>query len=77
MYSKDAFKAKPNQNQNVKPMLKKDSCNNAVFKSMKTLIKRKARFTMDKSGNESKKYRQSLGNEARYKLYEAPRKEQK
>lgn len=57
MYSKDAFKAKPNQNQNVKPMLKKDSCNNAVFKSMKTLIKRKARFTMDKSGNESKKYR--------------------
>lgn len=77
MYSKDAFKAKPNQNQNVKPMLKKDSCNNAVFKSMKTLIKRKARFTMDKSGNESKKYRQSHGNEARYKLYEAPRKEQK
>ena len=57
MYSKYAFKAKPNQNQNVKPMLKKDSCNNAVFKSMKTLIKRKARFTMDKSGNESKKYR--------------------
>ena len=77
MYSKGAFKAKPNQNQNVKPMLKKDSCNNAVFKSMKTLIKRKARFTMDKSGNESKKYRQSRGNEARYKLYEAPRKEQK
>lgn len=54
---KDVFKAKPNQNQNVKPMLKKDSSNNAVSKSMKTLIKRKARFTMDKSGNESKKYR--------------------
>lgn len=38
----NAFKAKPNQNQNVKSMFESNPSHNAISKSTKTLIERRA-----------------------------------
>lgn len=60
----NTFKDKPN----VKSMFESHSCNNAIFKIMKTPIKKKARFTINECSNRSKKFHENIFNEARQKL---------
>ena len=48
-------------------MFENESSNNAISKSMKDLVKRKDRFTMNKSSNRPNKCCENLGNETRHK----------
>lgn len=58
-------------------MFENESSNNAISKSMKALVKRKARFTMNKSSNRPNKCCENLGNETRHKLSKTAKKRMK
>lgn len=72
-----AFKAKPDQNKNVKPKFGVGSSNIVMSQSMETSIKRKARFVMNECRNRSRKCCENRDCEARQILCQAAKKRMK